>query len=463
MNEQANKLSLFDSKGYFEALANVCEDIITIVEPKNFTLQYINRLNPGFKLEELIGVEVFNFVYPEHIEAYRKVLNEVVSSHQSKVLQLETLDHVNENGKAWYSCSISPLINQSNVIESIIIIAKDITASKLQEIEIHNKEEKLYAIINNTKDMIMSIDKDLNIMEYNTVLATLVERGYGKKNLTGTSILNYLDPRKEQGLRKIYDKVFKGEVVNDVDRFNTASGDSMFIETSYHPIKNFEQEVTGISIFSKDITERILSEEKLKSTLKDREVLLSEIHHRIKNNLALVSSMLQLKEMNLNNEEAKAALVDSRKRVKTTALVHEMLYRNESFNNIELMKYIPELFRNVNFNDNIKLDLKGDDFTLVLNKALPFCLMLHELMMNSFKHSFNGAGPSMLKIRTRIKDDTLTIEYFDSSGTFPDTVDFNDTSTTGLMLIHTFVEQLGGKISLISKMPPSYLIEIPIN
>jgi PAS domain S-box-containing protein len=463
MSEVSTVLSQIDPKGYFVGLAKASSDIIILVDPNNFTLQYINHIKPGFTLDELIGAEVFNFVYPEHIESYRRILKEVVTTKEKRELELETEDRIDDLGKAWYFCSISPLVNGDDPIESIIIISKDITSSKRQEIEIHNRKEKLFAIINNTKDMIMSIDLNLNITEYNTVLGKLVERGYGKINLIGTCVLDYIDPKKENLLRGIYDKVFNGEIVNNIERFETQVGKAVYNETNYHPIYNFQQEVTGISIFSKDITERILNEQKLINTLKEREVLLSEIHHRIKNNLALVSSMLQLKEMNLENEVAKEALSDSRKRIKSTALVHEMLYRNDNFDNIKLNDYVVELFNNLNTDKNIQLDFDGENHVLGVNKALPFGLMLHELMMNSFKHSFKRNEISKLKIRSRINNEFLNIKYYDYSGIFPDNISFNDTTTTGLMLIHTFIEQLNGSIKLISKEPPEYDINIPID
>ena len=463
MTNHINLPSFISQNNYFVGLAKASPDIIILINPENFTIQFINHVQPGFKLEELIWADVFNFVYPEHIEPYRKALNEVVASGEMRELELETLDKINENGKAWYNCSISAVFNNSNTIESIIIISKDITTSKLQQIEIHNREEKLFAIINNTKDMIMSIDLNLNITEYNSVLGKLVENGYGKTNLIGTSILNYIDPKKESALRDIYAKVFNGEIVQDIDRFQTNSGGFVYNETSYHPIKNFEQIVTGISIFSKDITERTLNEQKLKNTLKEREVLLSEIHHRIKNNLALVSSMLQLKEMNLDNDLAKEALKDSRKRIKSTALVHEMLYRNETFDNLHMHEYLNELFTNLNSNPKTSIVIEGENHILDLNKALPFGLLMHELMMNSFKHSFKGMEQAKLKITTSKKDEFINIEYCDCSGIFPKNINFFDTTTTGLMLIHTFIEQLNGSIELMSYEPPAYKIKIPLN
>ncbi len=448
---------------YFEGLAKSVSEFIVLVDPKSYRLKYINYVQPGFKLSEVVGTEVFNFVYPEHIENYKKALDECVQKNTTTVLELATTDKVNESGKAWYKCTISPIHNNKNELESLLVASKDITTEKNHDIELENKKERLYAIINNSNDIILSIDRNLLLTEYNSVFGNMVEKGFGKKELNGQFLLGFIDPSKHDHLRKIYARVFKGETVNDIESFETLSGKRIYFESSYHPIYNYEKEIIGISIFSKNITERFLNDQKVIQALKDKEVLLSEIHHRIKNNLALVSSMLQLKEMNLDNETAKEALKDSRKRIKSTALVHEMLYRNDSFDNLKLKEYVPELFKNVNVNSNIMLDFDGDDYVLDLNKALPFGLMLHELMMNSFKHSFKGREKSMLKIRSKLNGAFLRIEYCDCSGVFPSNVNFNDTTTTGLMLIHTFIEQLRGNITLATNDPPSYIINIPLS
>jgi PAS domain S-box-containing protein len=443
-----------NSGTYFQELACAIPDLILLVDPIHFQILFINHLPEGLKREDVTGSSVFKIFPSGHVEFYRILLNKIASSGTTQALDLETPGASNEKGKAWYSCSGSPVKNDTGETESILLISKDITEAKRHDIEIHNKEEKLYAILNNTNDVILSVDRELRLTEYNIVFGSMIERGFKKKNLNGSSILDYIDPKKHDHLRKIYARVFKGEIANDIESFETITGLVVYNETSYHPIYNFDQAITGISIFSKNITERVLNEQKLKNTLKEREVLLAEIHHRIKNNLALVSSVLQLKEMNIENASAKEALSDSRKRIKSTALVHEMLYRNDTFDRVRL--------NNLNMKSEIKLELQGDDPVFVLNQALPFGLMMHELMMNSIKHSFRETEQSKIRISSRRKKDELHIEYCDFGGKFPEEVNFMDTSSTGLMLIHTFIEQLGGSIQLTSKTPPQYEIKIPL-
>jgi len=448
---------------YFQQLAQAISDLIILADPSNLQIKFINHLPPYIQASEAQDQDCVEVVRKMGIVLSRTFLSVLARSGENTVLELESEEGSTlSGGKTWHTCSGSVLRDSEGKIEHLLLVFKNISASKLHDMEIRNKEEKLYAILNNTSDIILSVDRDYRLTEYNSVFSTMIEQGFGKKNLSGTSVLDYLDPKKHTHLINIYEKVFQGEIANDIESYDTISGLTVYHETSYHPIYNFEEEITGISIFSKNITERVLNEQKLKNTLREKEVLLSEIHHRIKNNLALVSSMLQLKEMNISHEAAKEALSDSRKRIKSTALVHEMLYRNDTFDRVQLFEYLTELFNSLNVNAQVSLMLEGDNAVFDLSKALPFGLMMHELMMNSFKHSFQQGKPQKLSIASRTNSGMLQLEYCDEGGKFPENVNFMDTASTGLMLIHTFIEQLSGTIQLSSKTPTRYAIQIPL-
>ena len=430
-----------------------------LIDPKTFQIQFINKTHPSRRLEDIIGKEVFTFITAEHIDLYKQMLHEVVSN-----LKPTTIDLVgnseNATGKSWYRSTVTPIFDESGNLENILVVSNDHTTAKLKEIELANQEKRLFAIINNTKDIILSIDKNLNITEYNSVFKEITVGMVKSGNIKNTPVLDYIDATKHEHLKSIYKKTLAGENIIDIEKFVIPQG-FLYYETSYNPIFDYDKEIIGISIFSKNITDRILNEQKLQSSLKDREILLAEIHHRIKNNLALISSMLHLKEMSLTNEEAKNALSESRNRIKSTALVHEMLYRNDRFQNISVKEYISELFENVKLNPSIELILEGDDEVLELDKSPSFGLLMHELIMNSMKHSFKEKQIGKLNIEITKEKNRFNLKYRDCLGKFPEEVDFNNATTTGLILIQTFIEQLNGTILLTSKEPPTYHITIP--
>lgn len=436
---------------------------VFIVDPETHQIQYINKLQPGYKLEDIIGMDMFNMVAPEHVEIYKQKIKEIKETRTPSFYEVVGESTLYPEGKAWYRTQISVIDGPENSIAGLMFIPEDITVSKLQEFENSNKSEKIKAIINNTNDMICSIDLDYNLMEFNNVLANLVKLGFGVEMEAGMPVLRFTDPKQHDRLKEIYKKVISGETLTDVQLFNTERGHVVYNETSYNPIYDVNKKVVGINIFSKDITERVKNEQKIQSSLKEKEVLLAEIHHRIKNNLAMISSLLQLQEMNIDNAEVKEALVLSQKRIKSTALIHELLYKSESFQNIDLKEYLSELFKHLKMNDKIQLDLNGDVLSLDLTKAMPLGLLLNEIMLNSFKHSYTDESKGRIEISLKSDDNTITIDYKDFEGNFPNSIDFNKSTTTGLTLINTFIDQLEGSIDMICKSPPQYKIQIPLN
>ncbi|MDP1745039.1 MAG: histidine kinase dimerization/phosphoacceptor domain -containing protein [Bacteroidota bacterium] len=444
-------------------MAETIPHILCIADSENFCIKYINRLPSGKPFESLIGKEIFNYVWPEYIVIFKQKIQDVKDSGKPNVLDLEITPADDAKGKLWYRVYISMVSGLEDSGARLMFLAENITESKRTELENINKSERIKAIINNTKDIICSIDCDHNLMEFNSMFATMVKKGYGIEMQAGMPVLQFVDPAKHQHLKAIYKRVEKGEIYCDIESFQTLNGYEVYNETSYNPIYDVDKKIIGINIFSKDITERVKSEQKIKSALNEKEVLLAEIHHRIKNNLAMVSSLLQLQEMNINNAEVKEALALSRKRIKSTALIHELLYRSESFQNIKLKDYLAELFHLLKMNNNTLLQLKGDEVNLNLLTAMPLGLMMNEIMLNSFKHSYNEKSKGQIEISIITLANKLMIYYSDFEGNFPDTIDFENSKTTGLTLIHTFAEQLNGSIEMVSKAPPKYLIQLPLN
>jgi PAS domain S-box-containing protein len=463
LNKTEKNIFPFGNEKYFSAMADAIPEIFSFIDPNDYTIQFVNRVEEGYHIEEVIGTEIFNYILPEYKDLYKEKIELVKLTGENEVLEIGFRSYRFDDGVSWFKTTISAIKGPDDSLEALLILSEDITKSRQLEIEANNQSERLKSIINNTNDLICSIDRNYNLIEFNSALAQFVKNGYALELRQGMAILDFIHPKKHAHLKEIYDKVLNGETSYDVQSYSLRSGTDIFVETSYHPIYTFDDKISGISIFSKDVTERIKNEQKITIALKEKDVLLAEIHHRIKNNLAMVSSMLQLKEMNIGNIEAKEVLKSSRERIKTTAIIHELLYRNETFHDINIKDFVSELFNLLKINDSIELALNGDDVALNLTTMLPLGLILNEIMMNSFKYSYTNCKAGRTSVSISSNEKTLTIEYCDCQGAFPETIDFYNHNSTGLTLIHTFIEQLNGQIKLVSNIPPKYEIQIPLN
>ncbi len=206
----------------------------------------------------------------------------------------------------------------------------------------------------------------------------------------------------------------------------------------------------------KEIEERKKIEEKMNQSLKEKDILLKEIHHRVKNNMQIISSMLLLQSRYSNDEKIKNILLESQNRIETMALVHEKLYQSDNLSDINFKQYIDSLAKNIltlfNRRSTVfyKLDC-SDDILLNINTAIPLGLMISELITNSVKHAFKNIEKGKIVITLfKTGENNLILRYYNDGNKFPDNIDINDKNikTYGLRLINILVAQLDGNIKL---------------
>ncbi len=210
----------------------------------------------------------------------------------------------------------------------------------------------------------------------------------------------------------------------------------------------------AIQVIQRDITERKRSEEKIRASLKEKEVLLKEIHHRVKNNLQIVSSLLYLQATRTKHPGAVSALTESQNRVRSMALIHEKLYQSPNLASVDMGEYtsnlVSELQRSHRTTENsIRLNLEIEEIRLGVNEAIPCGLIINELVSNALKHAFPAGKDGEVLVRlTRGENDSYKLFIKDNGVGFPEQVDYRNSPSLGLTLINSLVEQLQGAIEL---------------
>lgn len=203
-----------------------------------------------------------------------------------------------------------------------------------------------------------------------------------------------------------------------------------------------------------EIKERKNAEKQIKKNLKEKEILLREIHHRVKNNLQIISSLLDLQAGHLEGKEASDLICESQNRVKSMALIHEQLYQSEDIGNVNFKEYINSLVSNLanSYGADIKnLSFKIDvrDVLLNIDSAIPCGLIIAELVSNSLKHAFPNSRNAKIIINfTLDKDNNYVLNISDNGVGLPKNFDFKNTESLGLQLVNMLVQQLKGKISV---------------
>jgi len=202
----------------------------------------------------------------------------------------------------------------------------------------------------------------------------------------------------------------------------------------------------------------------LKNSLKEKEILLKEIHHRVKNNLQVISGLLDLQAQHIRDPSGRLKYKESQNRIITMALIHEKLYHSENLTQVDLADYIHNLCENLIISygadrDRIRLDIKSKKIEIAVDTAIPCGLIINELITNALKHAFPGdrAGTISLSFK-QLRNGHFLLTVADDGVGIPEDVDIYRTSTVGMQLVTVMIKQLGGTIKLKRKGGTSFKI-----
>jgi two-component sensor histidine kinase len=216
-----------------------------------------------------------------------------------------------------------------------------------------------------------------------------------------------------------------------------------------------------------EIAARLRAEEQIKTSLNEKELLLKEIHHRVKNNLQVISSLLYLQSRQIEDEETLGMFLESQHRVRSMALVHERLYQTQDLSKVDTADYIrtlaSQLFRSYSASaDRTQLTINADNIALGIDVAVPCGLIINELLSNALKHAFPGTRMGRVFVGlTRIMDGQINLVVSDDGVGFPEDLDFRQTQSLGLQLVNTLVQQLEGTIELDRSHGTKFEIVLP--
>jgi PAS domain S-box-containing protein len=214
-----------------------------------------------------------------------------------------------------------------------------------------------------------------------------------------------------------------------------------------------------------DVTARVEAERAMAASLAEKEVLLREIHHRVKNNLQIVSSLLYMQEEYAPNPASAAPLMESRNRIWSMAQIHERLYNSNDFNNIDIEEYLrqflPRLVCSYEIHCRVELVIESRGVSLPLEQAVPFGLLVNELVTNALKHAFAGKGEGVLNVQASEHGERIRLTVRDNGVGWPGTVDLDSAQTLGLQLVGALSKQLEGQTSLASNPGAEFNLDFP--
>lgn len=367
------------------------------------------------------------------------------------------LESVNLNILVWGAAVIMTMM----FVRQILALKESDRARELLQNNketLEKRETHLSLITDNMMDL---ITRSNSKGEYEYVSPSIRKiLGYKPQNMLGKNIFDFVHPDDLEKVKSsmqeaVYTPSLSGtEYISEVEYRHKTSSDYIWIETTGKPIFDHERGLKGFVFSSRNINDRKHAEEQIKTSLEEKEVLLKEIHHRVKNNMQIISSLLSLQSRYIKDENYLAIFKESQNRVRSMAMIHEGLYRTQNLARINFEKYIENLisalFSSYGIDQDIikqKMDL--NEVLLDIDTAIPCGLILNELVTNSLKHAFpNGKKGEISVLLSQEGENKLKMIVGDTGTGFPENIDFKNTESLGLQLVNTLVDQLKGSIEL---------------
>jgi PAS domain S-box-containing protein len=412
----------------------------------------------GYQESDLIGKPFYEIFAPTQKINLKKAL------YDGKQINLESVICSIKNQEIDVFLNISPIFSILKDPTGFVIIGTDLTETKKAMRKIIENEFKFRSVVEQTSDGVsLAIDPG-EVIDWNKSMEKItgIKKGEAStKYIYELMYQLYLPQIKESEdpiiIKEEFDNLFKTR--NLPDEIKIQEKEIMRADGSIRSvnINNFFVEKSNplmLCTVVQDITDRKEFENSLKTSLEEKEVLLREIHHRVKNNLQIISSLLNLQTVYINDEEALNLFKESQNRVRSMSMIHESLYQSRDLAHIDFSIYISRLSNELlsSYGVNINLiSLKTDleNIFLDINTAIPCGLIITELFTNSIKYAFPHGRKGIIHIKfKRDKGDNFILEVSDDGVGLPDDIDIKQTKSLGMRLVNSLVDQLDGTVEV---------------
>ncbi|HSB51862.1 MAG TPA: histidine kinase dimerization/phosphoacceptor domain -containing protein, partial [Dissulfurispiraceae bacterium] len=323
------------------------------------------------------------------------------------------------------------------------------------------------SFVEHAQDLMWSLDERLRLSAANAAFRMFFLLLYGIRISPGMMLMNYVPGDVRALIASMYNRGVRGEETKVEHRFNF-NGAAVDIEIACSPVITDERTIAGASFVARDVTDRRKREEDIRISLRDKDVLMQEAYHRIKNNLQVIASLLNIQAEKVRDKESLDMFKESLNRVKAMSLIHENLYRAKDFTRIDFGEYmrtlVDYLFRAYGANvTRIKSRVSAPAVVMDVNQAMSCGLIVNELVSNSLKYAFPPSIEGEVYVEVRPRDDGyVTLVAGDTGVGLPKDIEIKQTKSLGLQLVNSLVNQLKGTIVLQDKAGTEFMITFPV-
>jgi PAS domain S-box-containing protein len=433
-------------------------EAMLIVDPMTFKVEHSNS-NGNSLLSKLIDEgeerpidEIFpNWDYLDSLRNWDK-------ESDAPSFRMETSLEVKGGEKIYLE------INTTKKYGKWLVTLQDRTKRKEAEQQLVEEKKLSDAIINALPSHFYMFDGDGKFVRWNQNIIDTT--GYNEVELSEMTPLDFF---KGEDVQRIYEYVekamkgFIGSIQADLVMKNGSTEPYVF-----HAIA-FENKGQNFLIgSSQSVAEQVEYQTNLENMVHEKDVLLQEVHHRVKNNLAVISGFLQLQELISEDEEVKAILMSNYMRVKSMALIHEELYKAKDFTGIDFEHYLNEILIVIQDKlspegKNIRLHISSESVYMNLNQAVPLALITNELVSNAYTFAFEGREKGNIWVRLKQRNNHIHMSVKDDGIGLPEGFKFEESPTLGTTLVMSYSNQIDAEVNISTDEGTHYELSFEIN
>lgn len=410
---------------------------------------YFER-NTGYNSDEILGQNPRILQSGEHsVEYYQDLWGKITNG---ETWRGELRNRRKDGTTFWSKVSISPIKDSDGVIQFYVAIEQDITHEKVQL----EKAVRRESLLNDIQHLSKTGGWVYNVNSAKMFWTDQMYKLHGFKDKKKVdkipdSLACYHHEDRKKVIRAFRELLTEGISYDLTIRCTDKLGNKKWLRTRSRGIKDHTGKVVKVIGSIMDVTDELTIKESLLSAYKERGLLLAEVHHRVKNNLALISGLLQLQAMTEIGSESERILDKSINRVNSIAFIYEQLYQAENFAEISLTRnikrHIDVLSRTYDAGSRINIDLKLQEVKLNINQGLPLGLLINEILSNSFKYAFPGDETGTITVELNSEGNKVNL-FIADNGIGMTKEQYEDENSVGHSIIQTLFLQIDAKASI---------------
>jgi PAS domain S-box-containing protein len=421
----------------------------------------------GYSERELAAMSFLDITHPDHRERDREMVRRLAERELSSYKTEKR--YIRKSGSViWGSVTVSTMWKPDGKFQYYLAMIEDVTARKETEEALRESEKKYRSIFESAIEGIFQSTPQGRYISVNPALAMMC--GYdspGQMMNAVTDISKQMYIHEHDRIRFVEALKRDGIVTDFVTEFRRKDGSRFWISTTARAVRDEGGECLYYEGMSLDITNRKILEDRVREDIREKNVLLKEIHHRVKNNLQIIVSLLNLQSAKIKDRKVLASFEEVRHRVYSMALLHEKLYKSENFADVPFKDYLSTLCRDLvsafGASGRIQMDFDLEVIDISIDTAVPCGLIVNELITNAIKHAFPKGRKGRIAVGFRRKDGKFAeLKVADDGIGLPAEFNAAKAESLGLKIIHILTDQISGKLHVRSGKGAAFRLVFPI-